>query len=82
MKIEDANLIIEGYRLLEKRIKELALNKLRAMEANREIGRLAVQSLELQTFYIEGEHILVCFEYNEPYSGTQEVIIQASELEG
>lgn len=82
MKIEDAKLIMSGYSRLEKQVRELALAKLKAMEADREIGRLALQSLQLTSFYVEGEHILVCFDYNEPYSGTQEVIIQASELEG
>lgn len=84
MKIEDAKLIMDAYGRLHKRIKELALAKIVARESKvpPQRGPLvhALNYLELMSIWVEGEHIVASFDYNEPYSGTEEVIIQASEL--
>ncbi len=82
MKIEDAKLIMDAYDRLTKRVKELAMAKLVAMQDGREIGRSALRYIELSSIYVEDQHIVASFDYNEPYSGTEEIIIQASELEG
>ncbi len=80
MKIEDATAILKGYDILRKMVKEKAKAKLTPKGALRVPHALLY--LELTSIYVEGENIIVSFEYNEPYSGSEEVILSAADLEG
>lgn len=78
MDIRDAATILNGYGGLRKLVRERAMAKLTGPDPKKVPH--ALRYIELTSIYVEGENIIVSFEYNEPYSGSEEVILTASDI--
>lgn len=77
--LEAARIIQDAYKALSRKVEAAAWKKLMAGALHK---RHEHRHLSMDYFEIESETITVAFSYDEPYSGTEEVILTAADLEG
>lgn len=86
MKIEDIESLQDRYHAMKKAVKELALEKIKARDLAANKGRQSsfIRYLVLDEFYVEDGVIHLRFGFHDPapYSGSEEVELTQSELEG
>lgn len=80
MKLDDIKTILEGYERARKLIKEKAKAKFIGDSGQR--GENMWGYLSINSIYAENDYVVVSLEYNEPYSGDEEIILSAADLEG